>query len=291
MYIDVKSRIKLCNIWFILSSVRNYWTLFSLVTVRLNFKDIEFPNEIRFAPIINNLHATKLNFLNEWSSTFTNSVSYFTCKSLFIKRTVKRSVSLSLLLTSIFWSIKFTFIFYFIPLIYSQYSRSRPLNNRCPENWFVTLYLHIYMHSPSLSFSHSLLPPFLPVPPSLSLSLSPFLSACIRRDVEFTPRFVWRRACSLHVIPSRYILPHVSADICFIVFHVLFEINNTPASVPFFSYFIRRERGTGGSSLHSISHTRACLSWVQQEQYYMFSTILDKQSVKYLERLFLSSFD
>lgn len=40
------------------------------------------------------------------------------------------------------------------------------------------------------------------------------------------------------------ILPHVSADICFIVFHVLFEINNTPARVDpfFFPYFIRRAR-------------------------------------------------
>ena len=77
------------------------------------------------------------------------------------------------------------------------------------------------------------------------LSLS--LSACIRRDVEFTPRFVW---------PSLLLPPHhpfalhpalhVSADICFIVFHVLFEINNTPASIPFFfilySQRVRRER-------------------------------------------------
>lgn len=138
--------------------MRNYWTLFSFVTIRLNFKDIEFPNEIRFVPIIKSF--TRLNWIFKMDLLLWPTVSYFACKSLLIKRTVKRSarVSLSLLLTSIFWSIKFTFIFYFIPLIYSQYSRSRPLNNRCPENWFVTLYLHIHTYAFSLFLSLSMHP-------------------------------------------------------------------------------------------------------------------------------------
>lgn len=193
---------------------------------------------------------------------------------LLMKRTVKNSASHSLSLTSIFSSIKFTFIFHFIPLIYSQYSRSRPLNNRCPENWFVTLYLRTYTYAYFLLLSFSLTSSVHPTWRSIHATI------CL---VEPAPS-----TSSLRVTSSA---ADVSADICFIVFHVLFEINNTPASVPFFSYFIRRERGAGGSSLHSISHTRACLSQVQREWYYMFSTILDKQSVKYLERLFLSSFD
>lgn len=195
---------------------------------------------------------------------------------------------------SFFWSIKFTLIFHFIPLIYTRSIRaySRPLNNRCPENWFVTLYLHAHA-----THAHAYNPLF-------------FLSSCLFLSCR---PVAWRRIhatiClvehTLSSHPSLLLLsahhpfalrPYVSTDICFIVFHVLFEINNTPPSVPFFSILYSQARTRrGGSSLHSISHirarARARLPTRIRTKRSMFSTLSNKQNAKYLDRLFLSSFD
>lgn len=202
----------------------------------------------------------------------------FACHSLFLRRSLFLILSLSPSLSYFLINKVYVYISFYSTHIPAQHSRSRPFNNRCPENWFVTQCLHARTHPPSLSLSS----PFFPFPPFFSLTLSLFVSSflslppflilslflrfafsfslilslsrpCVQRNVEFTPRFVWSSFLPpssppspslLHRPSSRCIRPHVSADICFIVFHVLFEINNTPASVPFFHTLFAERRGT-----------------------------------------------
>lgn len=159
-------------------------------------------------------------------------VSYFAYKSLLIKRTVKRSLRFfSFSSSHIHFLINkvYVYILFYSTHILAVFAFSTSQQPMPPK---IGSSRCICTHAYAFSL-------FLFVPLFLFISSSLFQHAF---DVTQNSRHdLFGRACSLHIIPSRYILPHVSADICFIVFHVLFEINNTPASVPFFSYFIRRE--------------------------------------------------
>jgi len=100
---------------------------------------------------------------------------------------------------------------------------------------------------PSFSCTLSRSPPCL-----LSLSLLPSLSVSPARP---SCRGIHAVICSLEpAVP-----PRVSTDICFIVFRVLFEINNTNQAIPppiprlLFSYFIR---GTARRAAFNLARSR-----------------------------------